>query len=55
MLGFGNTTLIASNERMNKIMKKNKSLEESGLLIKSVIETIKNKTKEQRENFSICY
>ena len=40
---------------MNKIMKKKKSLEESDLLIKSVIETIKNKAKEQRENFSICY
>ena len=31
---------------MNDIMKLVKSLEESGLLIKSVIETIKNKAKE---------
>ena len=35
-------TLITSNEEMNDIMKIVKSLEESGLLIKGVSETIKN-------------
>ena len=38
------TTLIISNEEINDILK---ILEETGLLIKSVIETIKNETKEQ--------
>ena len=37
------TTLIISNEEMNYIMKIVKSLEESGLLIKRVSETIKMK------------
>ena len=42
------TTLIISNEEMNDIMKIVKSLEESGLLIKGVSETIKNEAKEQK-------
>ena len=36
---------------MNDIMKKVKSLEESGLLAKVVSETIKNEGKEQKEGF----
>ena len=36
------TTLIISNEEVNDIIKIFKSLEKSGLLIKSVSETIKN-------------
>ena len=51
MFGSGMTTLIISNEEMNDIMKIIKSLEESGLLIKSVSETIKNETKEQKGGF----
>ena len=39
------TTLTISNGEINDIMKIVKSLEESGLLIKSVNETIKNKEK----------
>ena len=42
MLESGTTTLIILNEEMNDIMKIVKSPEESGLLIKSVSETIKN-------------
>ena len=45
MFGSVNTTLIISNEEMNDIMKIIKSLEESGLLIKGVSETIKNEVK----------
>ena len=45
MFGSGTTTLIVSNEEMNVILKIIKSLEESGLLIKDVIETIKNERK----------
>ena len=36
---------------MNDIMKIVKSLEESGLLIKTVSETIKNEAKEQKRGF----
>ena len=45
------TTLIISNEEMNYIMKIHKSLEESGLLIKCISKTIKNKAKEQKGEF----
>ena len=51
MFGSGVTTLIISNEEMNDIMKIVKFLEESGLLIKGVGETIKNETKEQKGGF----
>ena len=42
------TALIISNEEMEDIMKIIKSLEESGLLIKGISETNKNKGKERR-------
>ena len=45
--GSGVTTLIISNEEMNDIMEIVKLLEESGLLIKAVSQTIKNERKEQ--------
>ena len=51
MFGSGATTLIISNEEMIDIMKIIKSLEESGLLIKGVSETIKNEAKKQKEGF----
>ena len=46
-------TLIISNEEMNHIMKIAKCLEESGLLIKAVSETIKNEAKNKKEDFSV--
>ena len=39
------TTLTTSNEEMRDIMEIVKSIEESGLLIKGVSETIENKAK----------
>ena len=51
MLEYGFTTLIISNEEMNDIMNIVKSLEESGLLIEGVRETIKNEAKEQKGGF----
>ena len=51
MLGSGMNTLIISYEEINDIMKIVKSLEESGLLIKVVSETIKNEAKEQKDGF----
>ena len=43
LFGSGTTTLIIPNEEMNDTMEIVKSLEDSGLLIKGVSETIKNK------------
>ena len=51
MFGTVVTTLIILNKEMNGIMKKVKSLEESGSLIKSVSKTIKKEAKEQRGGF----
>ena len=43
MFESDNTTLIIYNEEMNDIMKIVKSLEESGLLIKDISETMKQR------------
>ena len=51
MFGSGATTFIISNEEMNDFMKIVKSLEESGLLIKSISERIKTEAKVQKEGF----
>ena len=51
MLGSGMATLIISNEEMNDILKIVKSLENSGLLLKGVSETIQHEAKEQRKGF----
>ena len=46
-----NTTLIISNDEMDDILKIVKSLEDSGVLLKGVSETIQNEAKEQRGGF----
>ena len=52
ILGSGNsTTLIISNDEMDDILKIVKSLEDSGLLLKGVSETIQHEAKEQRGGF----
>ena len=51
MFGSGFTTLIISNEDLENIMKIVMSLEDSGLLRKSVRETIKNEAKKKRRTF----
>ena len=49
ILGSGNTTtLIISNNEMEDIIKIVKSLEDSGLLLKGVTETVQNEVKEQK-------
>ena len=48
--GSGTTTLIISNKEMNDIMKIVQALEDSNILLKGVIETIKIE-KEQRGGF----
>ena len=51
-LGSGNmTTLIFSNDEMEDIIKIVKSLEDSGLLLKAVTETVQNEVKEQKRGF----
>ena len=45
------TTLIISHTKMEDIVKIAKSLEDSGLLFKGVIQTIQNEVKEQRGGF----
>ena len=46
-----NTTLIISNDEMDDILKIVKSLEDSGVLLKGVSETIQHEAKEQRGGF----
>ena len=49
--GHNNTTLITSNDEMDDILKKVISLENSGVLLKGVSETIQHEAKEQRGEF----
>ena len=54
ILGSGKqnyTTLIISNDEMEDIIKIVKSLEDSGLLLKGVTETVQNEVKEQKGGF----
>ena len=46
-----NTTLIISNDEMDDILRIVKSLEDSGVLLKGLSETIQNEAKEQRGGF----
>ena len=49
--GHNNTNLIISNDEMDDILKLVKSLENSGVLLKCVSETIQHEAKEQRGGF----
>ena len=51
ILGSGNTTLIISNKDMQDLIKIVKSLEDSGLLLKRVTESVQNEVKEQKRGF----
>ena len=51
ILGSGTATLITSNDEIEDIIKVVKSLEDSGLLLKGVSETIQSEVKEQKEGF----
>ena len=51
MLCLGTTTLIIANDEMNDIIKIDKSLENSGVLLKGVSETIQHEATEQRGGF----
>ena len=51
ILGSGNTTLIISNKDRQDLIKIVKSLEDSGLLLKGVTESVQNEIKEQKREF----
>ena len=51
ILGSGNNTLIISNKDIDDLMKIVKSLEDSGLLLKGVTESVQNEVKEQKGGF----
>ena len=51
ILGSGNTALIISNKDMEDLIKIVKSLEDSGLLLKGVTESVQNEIKEQKGGF----
>ena len=51
ILGSENTTLIILNNEIEDIIKIVKSLEDSGLLLKGVTETVQNEVKEQKGGF----
>ena len=49
ILGSGNTTLIMSNNEMGDIIRIVKSLEDSGLLLKGVTETVQKGSKRRKQ------
>ena len=51
IFGVRTTALIISNEEMQYIMKTVQSLKDSGIMMKSVTEIIKNEAKEQKGGF----
>ena len=51
ILGSGNTTLIVSNKDMDNPIKIIKSLQDSGLILKGVTESVQNEVKEQKDGF----
>ena len=58
ILGSGHnntTTLIISNNEMEGIIKIDQALEDSGLLLRGVTETVQNEVKEKKGDFLVCY
>ena len=54
VLGSGTITLRISNDEMEHVIKIVKSLQDSGLLLKGVSETVQNEAEEKREDFLLC-
>ena len=55
ILGSWTTTLMLSNEEMNDIIKIAEALEDSNIFLKGVTKTIKNKQKNKKKDFEVCY
>ena len=52
VLGSGNhTTLIISNDDLNNFLQVTKSLENSGILLDAITESVKNEVKEKKDGF----
>ena len=51
ILWSGNTTLIIANNDIEDLIKIVKSLEDSGLLLKGVTESVQNEVKEQKGRY----
>ena len=51
MLGSGNKTVIKSNNEIEDIIKLVKSLQDSGLLLEGVTDTVQNEVREQKREF----
>ena len=51
----GHTTLIISNNEIEDLIKIVKSLEDSGLLLKGVTESVQNEKKSKKVDFLVCY
>ena len=51
ILGSGNAILVISNKEIEDLIKIVKSLEDSGLLLKWVTESVQNEVKEQKGGF----
>ena len=49
------TTLIISNNEIEDIIKIVRSLEDSGLLLQGVTETVQNEVNNKKEDFLVCY
>ena len=46
---------MLSNEEMNDIIKIAEALEDSNIFLKGVTKTIKNKQKNKKKDFEVCY
>ena len=55
ILGSWTTTLMLSNEEMNDIIKIAEALEDSNIFLKGVTKTIKNKQKNKKKDFEVCF
>ena len=55
ILCSGTTSLIISNEEMSDIMKIVQALEDSNIILKGVTKKIKNKKKDKKVAFYLCY
>ena len=53
--GSGIAALVISNEEMKDTIKLVKSLEDSGLLINCITQTIENETKDKEVDSLVCY
>ena len=51
IIGSRNTTLIISNDELEDIIKIVRSIEDSGLLLKGLTETVQNEVNEQKGRF----